>query len=107
MADPLSYDKIEGVVISPSDKPLLPNPGTDWVDMRYRVKGDRSGNGVVEVWANGQYIVRVTGKIGNDDVEGRTLYFKIGHYRDIDKKFKYSIIYFDRFKRGTKRDGVD
>ena len=69
--------------------------------MRYRIKGDRNGKGVVEVWANGQKIVKVTGKIGNDDVAGSTQYFKFGHYRNIDKKYKYSNIYFDSVKRSV------
>ena len=107
VADPTSYCKIEGLTISISESALIPDPGSDWVDMRYRVKGDRNGNGVIEVWANGKHIVRVTGKIGSDDPDGPTQYFKIGHYRDVDTKFKGSKLYFDDFKRGTKREDVD
>lgn len=107
IADPASYHKIAGLTISISGSGLLPDPGSDWVDMRYRVKGDRSGNGVIEVWANGQHVVQVTGKIGSDQPCGPTQYFKIGHYRDVDTKFKESKLYFDNFKRGTKREDVD
>jgi hypothetical protein len=107
VADPESYSRIDGVKIEPSDMPVLPNPTTGWVDMRYRVRGDRNGNGLIEVWANQRFIVRVTGKIGNDIFSGPTQYFKIGHYRDVDGDYKESTIYFDRFRRSKNRANVD
>jgi len=107
VADPESFSKIAGLKIMPSKNPLLPSPASSWVDMRYRIRGDRDGKGLIEVWANGKFIVKVTGKIGNDVFGGDSQYFKIGHYRDIDSEFDGSIIYFDRFKRSMNRADVD
>ncbi len=107
VADPWSFKRIKGLRIEPSIKPLLPDPSAGWVDMRYRIKGGRDGNGIIEVWANGEHITRVTGKIGNDVFEGPGQYFKIGHYRDVDNEFDHSVLYFDRFKRSKKREAVD
>ena len=107
IADRQDYRRIDGVRATPSDDPLLPNPAEDWVHMRYRVKGGRDGTGLIEVWANDRFIVRVAGKIGSDVFEGPTQYFKFGHYRDIEEKFGWSTAYFDRFKRGTRREDVD
>ena len=107
IAKPENYGKPECVRVEPSKDPILPDPSLRWVDMRYRVKGDRNGNGIIEVWADGRHIVRVTGKIGNDNFGGPTQYFKVGHYRNTDSAFKWSKLYFDRFKRGRKRTDVD
>ncbi len=107
LADPESLMPIEGLTILPSENPFLPDPNKGWVDMRYRVKGDRQGNGLIEVWADDRFIVRVTGKIGNDDFAGPTQYFKMGHYRDTDRDFRHATLYFDNFRRGTSRGDVD
>ena len=107
VADPDTYRNSKQVIIEPSETPILPNPGDGWVDMRYRIRGGRNGNGIIEVWANDIPIVTVTGKIGNDIFTGPTQYFKVGHYRDIDEEFEDSTLYFDRFKRGTTRNQVD
>ena len=107
IADRQDYRRIDGIRATPSDDPLLPDPAAGWVHMRYRVKGGRDGNGLIEVWANDRFIVRVTGKIGSDVFEGPTQYFKFGHYRDVEAAFGWSTAYLDRFKRGTRRDDVD
>lgn len=107
IADPKSFSKIEGLKFDISDQPFLPNPSNGWVHMRYRIRGDRKGNGLIEVWANNVKITRVTGKIGNDKFDGPTQYFKIGHYRDVDTTFKKSTLYFDKFKRSLKQSDVD
>lgn len=107
IADRQDYRRIDGVRATPSDDPRLPDPSRDWVHMRYRVKGGRDGTGLIEVWANDRFIVRVVGKIGSDVFEGPTQYFKFGHYRDVEAGFGWSTVYFDRFKRGTRRGDVD
>ena len=61
---------------------VLPKPLRKWVNMNYRVRGSRSGNGLVEIYANGRFIARVTGSIGYDRAEGPNQYFKFGIYRD-------------------------
>ncbi|MCW2306136.1 polysaccharide lyase [Rhodobium gokarnense] len=96
--------------MTPARPPRLPDPAKGWVDMRYRVKGGRDGTGLIEVWANGRFIVRVTGKIGNDVFKGPTQYFKIGHYRNVDvprNRFGHGTFHFDRFRRGPRRADVD
>ncbi|MGI9401475.1 MAG: heparin lyase I family protein [Rhizobiaceae bacterium] len=85
----------------------MPNPTDGWVHMRYQVKGDRAGNGIIRVWANDRLIVEVFGKIGNDVFHGPTQYFKFGHYRDTGDEFEWSKIYFDKFRRGQTRSNVD
>ena len=107
LADPQDYRRINGLEVLPSNDPILPNPQDGWVHMRYRVKGSREGRGLIEVWANGRFIVAVRGKIGSDVFDGPTQYFKIGHYRDVERDFRWSTIYVDDFKRSTDPSKVD
>ncbi len=107
LADPHTYSDQPGIQIELSDDPALPDPTTGWVDMRYRVKGSRVGQGIIEIWANNRFIARVTGYIGNDDFSGNTQYFKFGHYRDYDRDDLQSTVYLDRFRRGPHRSDVD
>ncbi len=65
--------------------PDLPSALGQWVEMSYRVEAGRSGKAVIEVHADGRFIVRVTGKIGYEpDTENppTVTKFKVGHYRD-------------------------
>jgi hypothetical protein len=64
--------------------PILPSALGQWVEMSYRVEAGRSGKAVIEVYANGQFIVRVTGKIGYEPNPHKpsVIKFKVGHYRD-------------------------
>ncbi len=64
-----------------SANPTLPNPNRNWVDMSYRVRGGRNGTGLIEIWADGRFIARVTGSIGYDYSSGPKQYFKFGIYR--------------------------
>jgi len=82
---------------------LLPDPYDQWVDMVYRVRGDLNGKGIVEVWANGQFIVRATGSIGH--VEGDQQYFKYGIYRRCTPGEVTA--YIDNFRRGPTRDSIE
>lgn len=86
--------------------PVLPDPQADWVDMTYRVRGGRDGDGLIEIWANGVFKARVTGTIGNHDSVGPTQYFKFGHYRDIHPTFGTASYYFDDFVRSRDRAAV-
>jgi hypothetical protein len=64
--------------------PVLPSALGQWVELSYRVEAGRSGKAVIEVYADGQFIVRVTGKIGYEPNPGKPSLtkFKVGHYRD-------------------------
>lgn len=74
----------------------LPSPYKNWVDMAYRVRGGRNGTGLIEIWADGRFIARVSGSIGYDS-GGQGQYFKIGHYRDPQPGS--AIVYIDDFRR--------
>ncbi len=64
--------------------PVLPSARGAWVDMQYRVQMGRSKSAAIEIYANGRFIARVTGKIGYEPAPGKVSHtkFKIGHYRD-------------------------
>ena len=84
---------------------ILPDPYGAWVDMVYRIRGGRDGDGLVEVWANGECVVRAEGAIGNRDFGGPNQYFKFGVYRD---KVDYlTRIRIDRFRRAASHHEVD
>ncbi len=99
------YECEPDIKIEYGEHPILPNPYEDWVDMAYFVKGGRNGDGIIEVWANGRFIVRLEGSIGNDEFFGPTQYFKIGMYRAVAPGS--ATVYFDNFRRGTSRAEVD
>ncbi|MGI9508090.1 MAG: heparin lyase I family protein [Geminicoccaceae bacterium] len=61
--------------------PPLPNPKADWVEMNYLVRGSNDDSGMVEVYANGQFIVRAAGLIGYRGGKPSKVKFKFGHYR--------------------------
>lgn len=110
----------------------LPDPHGRWVDLAVFIKRDRV-HGVVEVWADGKFIGRVTGPIGNDahtrcgddlrclDRTDPTQYFKAGIYADVctyvrsenageDQAFCREgelAIYLDNIRRGNSRSDVD
>lgn len=84
---------------------ILPDPYGAWVDMVYRIRGGRDGNGLVEVWANGVCVVRAEGVIGNRDFEGANQYFKFGVYRD--RVAYLTRIRIDNFRRAASHREVD
>ena len=94
-----------GIEVEYGDDPILPDPYGAWVDMVYFVQGGRNGTGVIEVWANGRFVARLKGSIGNDAVFGPSQYFKIGMYRD--PMPGDATLYFDNFRRGATRAAVD
>ena len=61
--------------------PALPDPKRSWVRMTYLVKGDGEGNGRIDIYANGEFVVRARGHMGRRGEAG-AVKFKIGHYRD-------------------------
>jgi hypothetical protein len=76
---------------------VLPDPRKDWVSMSYRVRGGLNGKGLIEIHANGRFIARVTGSIGDDRVAGPNQYFKFGIYRSFTRGT--STVYMDDFSR--------
>ncbi len=110
----------------------LPDPHGRWVDLAVFIKRDLV-DGIVEIWADGKFIGRVTGPIGNDAKtrcrEDRqclartdpTQYFKAGIYADIcaspgieaggeDVRFCRDgdiAVYLDNIRRGNSRQEVD
>jgi hypothetical protein len=103
MPELLSSQCIADVKVEP---PLgtnpLPDPYDSWVDMLYHVRGGLDGTGIIEVWANGQFIARATGKIGH--AEGSEDYFKFGIYRRCTPGVV--LAWFDNFRRGPTRESV-
>jgi hypothetical protein len=105
ITDPSDYMCETDVEVEYGDDPILPDPYGAWVDMTYYVKGGRDGFGLIEVWANGRFVARLEGSIGNDATFGATQYFKIGIYRDPTPGS--AVLYFDNFRRGASRPDVD
>lgn len=82
----------------------LPDPFGTWVEMRYHIRLDH-GAGLVEVWANGQPIATVAGRIGfRANGPGRQ-YFKFGPYRAPEAYATFARI--ARYARGFSREDVD
>jgi hypothetical protein len=88
------------VTIETSEDAVLPDPFVDWVDMTYRVRGGLNGTGLIEIWANGRFIARVTGSIGYSGAAGEAEYFKFGIYRDAQPGSV--TVYLDNFKLYTR-----
>jgi hypothetical protein len=61
----------------------LPAPSADWVDFAIWSRPGPDGDGHLEVFADGKWIVTVKGNVGhNDKGLGENQYFKFGPYRD-------------------------
>ncbi|MCB4768291.1 polysaccharide lyase [Ancylobacter sp. Lp-2] len=77
----------------------LPAAGSGWVDYVFSVKPGPTGDGRIDVVANGKWIVTVEGKIGHEGPQlGEHMYFKFGPYRGGDGNVWR--IYYDDFRRG-------
>ena len=83
----------------------LPDPRSGWMDLMLRVKGGLKGDGIIEVYANGNFVVRATGKIGVDAPIGSKQYFRVGHRRD--KAATSAVLWLDDFRRGPTRESVE
>ena len=104
VSDPELYGKTD-LAIEYGDDPVLPDPRKDWVDMIYHVKGGLDGNGLVEIFANGKFIVRARGTIGVPGPAAMRQYLRLGHNRA--PMPGTSTVYFDRIRRGTSRADVE
>ena len=90
------------ILEQPNGEAFLPNPYKNWVDMKYYVRGGLNGDGLVEIWADNRFIVRVRGSIGHREMSGPNQYFKYGIYRDLMPGS--TTVYFDTFRRTIKRN---
>lgn len=72
---------VEGIkVVDHGNK--LPDPKSGWIDFAIYTKPGPDGTGRIELFANGKWIVSVTGHIGHGDKGlGKHQYFKFGPYR--------------------------
>jgi hypothetical protein len=84
---------------------LLPSPFGTWVTMVYRLKGAPDGTGLVEVWADGQPIARVSGRIGFRDGVNKAQVFKYGPYRNHVRYSSHALL--ARFARGATRADIE
>jgi hypothetical protein len=92
------------VTIEPHN--LLPDAFGQWVRMVYHLKIAGDDNGLLEVWANGQPIVTVRGRIGFPGSTRKTQYFKFGPYRNQDKLPEIYSMLRD-YARGPRRQDVE
>ena len=60
----------------------------------YHVKASNEEKGLIDIYANGTFIARVTGLIGYPGGDPSPVKFKFGHYRD--KMLGTSRLLFDR-----------
>lgn len=82
----------------------LPDPRGDWVDLMIKVKGGLAGDGIIEIYANNQFVVRATGKIGVDAPVGSGQYLRLGHRRD--RTDTDAVLLIDDYRRGPTRNSV-
>tara|TARA_R110000744_G_scaffold105117_1_gene201060 strand:+ start:154 stop:1233 length:1080 start_codon:yes stop_codon:yes gene_type:complete len=99
LSDKYLYKCSTDIKVQQSADPTLPEPFGSWIDMKYRVRAGLDGMGLVEIWANGKFIARVTGSIGYPAEPAATQYFKFGIYRDVMEG--NGLVYLDDFKRET------
>ena len=104
ITDPELYIGDSGINLSHGKLKYLPDPRNGWVDMIFRIKGGLKGDGIVEVYANGQFVVRASGKIGVDAPVGSKQYLRLGHRRD--KSVTGAVLLIDDFRRGASLDAV-
>jgi Polysaccharide lyase len=83
---------------------MLPVPFGRWTEMIYHIRAATAQNGLLEVWADGRAIVRVTGRIGYRTGESASQYFKFGPYRDYEPHSTFAML--ARYRRGPTRATV-
>jgi hypothetical protein len=84
---------------------LLPDTFGKWTRMVYHIKATADANGLLEVWANDQPIVTVSGRIGFGDHRADKQYFKFGPYRN---HVSYTTIgMLANYARGSTRKEVE
>jgi hypothetical protein len=80
----------------------LPKAEPRWIDFVIKVKPGPGGDGEIEIFANGAWIVSVKGRIGHEGPGlGPTQYFKFGPYRDGGQNDRWRVFY-DDFRRGPE-----
>lgn len=95
--DPRFNACTDHTVITPRGAPM-PKPTDGWIDFAIYSKPGPGGDGRIELFANGKWIVSVTGYIGhNDPGLGANQYFKFGPYRDGAPE--EWVMYYDNFIR--------
>ena len=104
ITDPELYIGDSGINLSHGKLKYLPDPRNGWVDLAFRIKGGLEGDGIVEVYANGQFVVRASGKIGVDAPVGSKQYLRFGHRRD--KSVTGAVLLIDDFRRGSSLNAV-
>lgn len=93
-----------GITLKHGRAVYLPDPRAGWVDLMIRVKGGLEGDGIIEIFANNQFVVRATGKIGVDAPVGSRQYLRLGHRRD--KTDSDAKLLIDDYRRGESRSLV-
>ncbi len=79
----------------------LPRATDGWTDFAFFVQTGPTGNGRIEIFANGKHATTITGKIGHrGNGLGDNQYFKFGPYR-AGRSDNWTVIY-DRFRRGPR-----
>ena len=81
--------------------PIVPGR---WNDMVYHLRFAADSSGLVEVWMNGQRVVRSTGAIASPRGKDR-FYHKVGLYRD--RMAEPMTIYIDNYAIGESFEDVD
>jgi len=94
-----------GVALKHGRVKYLPDPRAGWVDLMFHISGGLGGDGIIEVFANGNLVVRATGRIGVDAPVGSKQYFRVGHRRD--KAATSAALLLDDFRRGPTRESVE
>lgn len=78
----------------------LPSPASGWIDFAIYTQPGPDGSGRIEIFANGQPVVTVTGHIGHADKGlGENQYFKFGPYRAAHTTDW--TLYYDDFRRSA------
>lgn len=76
----------------------LPTPDSGWIDFVVYSHPGPEGDGRIELFANGEPIVTVTGMVGHSDKDlGKNQYFKFGPYRAGHSGDW--VVYYDQFRR--------
>jgi len=105
LAEKAKYDGKDDITLAYGKNPILPDPRNGWVDMMYHIKGGLNGDGILEVFANNQFIARATGTIGVKEFDGASQYFRFGHNRAAMPGT--ATLYIDNYRRGKTRDLID
>jgi hypothetical protein len=83
---------------------MLPVPFGRWTEMIYHIRATADHNGLLEVWADGRAIVRVTGRIGYRTNGSASQYFKFGPYRDHEPQSTFAML--AKYRRGPTRAAI-